>query len=302
MRHLVVVARAARFTLYGGCEKEMGWPFAHLCYDCLDGEPCEGNAPWMGYSSYGKKVEMFGENAYKEHFVCDGVFRKHAKWFKTQQWPASQLFRTEEEFAAWQATQRKLNHLLSTATAVSDSSSGSDYNPATDPDASGEEEESDASDSEEEAAAMASHSTAAADAAAGLRSLTAESRGALGPGGSGLEQMGRSDMRAILRQLPHGYWQGYCANATDEWMRDTLRDFVPSSVGLRLSRRLGEDSVENLCRALAKAKDLPASNREAAIGEMIDQLKVQSALEYQTNFDRSLDVLPPLVGGAVGRV
>ena len=73
--HLVLLARLARFLLYGGVEKSAGWGFPHQCGDCPRGE--QGGPPWCGYTSLGMKVR---KDTMARHFLCDGVYFKHKSW------------------------------------------------------------------------------------------------------------------------------------------------------------------------------------------------------------------------------
>ena len=70
------------------------------------------------------------------------------------------------------------------------------------------------------------HPATAAATATEMLSATAQVRDACGPEGRKLEQMGRSELLGLLRQLPSGYWQAHCATATDGWIRGALHDHL----------------------------------------------------------------------------
>ena len=67
--------------------------------------------------------------------------------------------------------------------------------------------------------------------------------------------------------------------------RDSLSDFIPSILGIKLARRMTEGDFHKLFVALEETESLEESRRAAKIGSFVDQLKSTGRNEYKEQFE-----------------
>jgi hypothetical protein len=72
---------------------------------------------------------------------------------------------------------------------------------------------------------------------------------------------------------------------TAQETRATLGHVFPSLLGIKLSRRMNEDTFHEIIKKVKAAQDMDDARRTAAVAHLVDQLKANFDKQYDIQFD-----------------